>query len=172
MIKYLYDKFPEATSEQLAFPRTKAICASALACIAVRRLGLHKVLLVNSVELNMAITRYVPVLEATTGKEIVHRGWRYDPPKALCDVFESVMGAVLVDSAYNYEKAAAVVEVAMEEVLSALSPSVPRDPVTELAFWIQSSGCSKLTFKCVLLLSISRDNSEVILILGPWKKEL
>jgi endoribonuclease Dicer len=103
-------------------------------------------MLVNRVDLTEAINRYVPLLQATTGEEIVKRGWRYDPPKAISDVFESVMGAVLVDSAFNYERAAAVVEYVMEDVLLALSPSLGRDPISELVVWLASSGCTKVSF--------------------------
>jgi endoribonuclease Dicer len=147
VIKYLYDKFPGATSHQLALPRTKAICAPALASLAVRRLGLHKIMLVNHVELTEEIERYVPLLQATSGEEIIKRGWRYDPPKVLSDVFESVMGAVLVDSGYNYEKAAAIVEYVMQDLLMALSPSVSRDPVSELVEWAAGCGCTGVTFE-------------------------
>lgn len=147
VISYLYNKFPGVTSHHLALPRTKAICSAALASLAVRRLGLHKMMLINCVDLTQEIERYVPLLQATTGEEIIKRGWRYDPPKALSDVFESVVGAVLVDSGYNYEKAAAVVENVMQDVLVALSPSVSRDPVSELMEWAASSGCTAITFR-------------------------
>lgn len=103
-------------------------------------------MLINRVDLSEAINRYVPLLQATTGEEIVKRGWRYDPPKAISDVFESVMGAVLVDSAFNYERAAAVVEHVMEDVLLALSPSLSLDPISELVTWLASSGCTKVSF--------------------------
>jgi endoribonuclease Dicer len=147
VIKYLYDKFPGVTSHQLALPRTKAICAPALASLAVRRLGLHKIMLINCVDLTEEIERYVPLLQATSGEEMIKRGWRYDPPKALSDVFESVMGAVLVDSGYNYERAAVIVEYVMQDVLVALSPSVSRDPVSELMEWAAGSGCTVITFR-------------------------
>lgn len=103
-------------------------------------------MLINRVDLSEAINRYVPLLQATTGEEIVKRGWRYDPPKAISDVFESVMGAVLVDSAFNYERAAAVVEHVMEDVLLVLSPSLSLDPISELVTWLASSGCTKVSF--------------------------
>ena len=146
VIKYLYDKFPGATSHQLALPRTKAICAPALASLAVRRLDLHKVVLINSVDLADEIEKYIPLLQATSGEEIIKRGWRYDPPKALSDVFESVMGAILVDSGYNYERASTVVENVMQDVLVALSPSVSRDPISELMEWAAGLGCTKVTY--------------------------
>ncbi|KAG5723949.1 Dicer-like protein 1 [Termitomyces sp. T112] len=147
VLDYLFKKFPNATSHQLSLPRAKAVCSPSLASLAVRRLNLHRILLVNRMDLMEAIESYVPLLRSTTGKEIVERGWKYDPPKALSDVFESVMGAVLVDSAYNYDKTAAVVENSMEDILSALSPSIALDPVTTLRQWIAEAGCSKLSIE-------------------------
>ncbi|KAJ6500580.1 hypothetical protein C8R45DRAFT_1122609 [Mycena sanguinolenta] len=141
VIDYLYRKFPNADSDELAWPRTRAICAPALAHAAVRYLKLHQLMLVNSVELSLEIQRCVPELQACSGEEIVQRGWRYDPPKALSDVFESVVGAVLVDSNYNYERTAAAVESVMHDVLEALSPVLRRDPITELMEWAGTSGC-------------------------------
>jgi endoribonuclease Dicer len=103
-------------------------------------------MLINCVDLTEEIERYVPLLQATSGEEIIRRGWRYDPPKALSDVFESIMGAVLVDSGYNYERAAAIVEFVMQDVLVALSPSLSRDPVSELMEWGAGLGCTNITF--------------------------
>jgi endoribonuclease Dicer len=110
-------------------------------------LGLHKIILINNVGLSIAINHYVPILEATSGEDIVKGGWRHEPPKALSDIFESVMGAVLIDSAYNYERAASVVEFVMEDVLGALSPSLRKDPVSELLEWIAGRGCRRVMFR-------------------------
>ncbi|KAJ7221704.1 hypothetical protein GGX14DRAFT_670866 [Mycena pura] len=150
VVDYLYRKFPDATSDQLAWPRTRAICASALAAIGVGCLQLHQLMLINNVELSKEIERYVPLLQACSGEEIVQRGWQYDPPKALSDVFESVVGAVLVDSNYNYERTAAVVEFVMQDVLAALTPSLPRDPISELLQFVASTGCESITGKHIL----------------------
>ncbi|KAH9484058.1 Endoribonuclease Dicer-like protein 3a [Psilocybe cubensis] len=143
VIYYLFRKFPDATSHQLALPRTKAICSPSLAYLAVRKLALHKVMLSNSINLTTAIDFYSPLLENLSGKEIVKNGWKYDPPKALSDVFESVIGAVLVDSGYDYEKTASVVEHVMSDVLEALSPAVDKDPVSELLEWTAVSARKK-----------------------------
>lgn len=147
VLDYLYKKFPNATSHQLSLPKAKAVCSPSLAYLAIRRLNLHHILLINSVDLTEAIDSYVPLLQSTTSEEIVEQGWKYDPPKALSDGFESIMGAVLVDSAYNYEKAAAVAEVVMEAILSVLSPSLVWDPVSTLKQLITRAGCSKLTIE-------------------------
>ncbi|KAJ8093606.1 Dicer-like protein 1 [Marasmius tenuissimus] len=141
VIHYLYKKFPDANSHQLALPRTKAICSPALASLAVRRLNVHKLMLVNNTELSVAISQYVPALQLATAEIIVRDGWRYDPPKALSDVFESVVGAVLVDSEYNYERTAVVVEDLMGDLLELLSPSVCRDPVSILHEWVSGNKC-------------------------------
>ncbi|KAH9890583.1 hypothetical protein C8Q73DRAFT_652216 [Cubamyces lactineus] len=143
---YLYKKFPEATSGQLSWARSRTVCAPALAVLAVKRLRLHQYLLINNVELSIAIARYVPILEEISDEEIIHHGWKQDPPKALSDVFESVMGALLVDCEYNYDKAAAIVEIVMEDFLALLHPDMPRDPVSQLMVWVAQSGCRCVRF--------------------------
>ncbi|KAF5370850.1 hypothetical protein D9758_001794 [Tetrapyrgos nigripes] len=148
VVHYLYNKFPTATSAQLALPRTKAVCSAALAYIAVKHLAVQKIMLVNNVDLSMAVEQYVPHFEQASAKSIVERGWRYDPPKALSDVFEGIVGAILIDSGYDYERTACVVEGVMQDLLDVLSPSVPLDPVSTLTRWLQASGCQqRLTFR-------------------------
>lgn len=104
-------------------------------------------MLINSMDLNMAVDRSVLVLDSLSAEEIVKNGWKYDPPKALSDLFESVVGAVLVDSGYDYEKTAAVLEYVMEDVLEVLSPSLAKDPVSELMEWAASTGCTRIEIK-------------------------
>ncbi|KAF5358535.1 hypothetical protein D9756_001949 [Leucocoprinus leucothites] len=139
---YLFNKFPKATSHQLHLPRSKSICSPALASLGIRKLKVHKYLLHNNVDLNHAINLYVPILESTSPDEIVRRGWRYDPPKAISDVFESIVGAVFVDSGYDLDRTGVIVTWLMEDILEALSPSIPKDPVSELLEWLGSVGCS------------------------------
>lgn len=170
VIDYLYRKFPDATSHQLALPRTKAICAPSLANIAVRRLGLQKMMLYNNVDLNNSIDRYIPVLEAVSGAEIVKTGWKFDPPKAISDIFESVIGAVLVDSGYDYEKTASVVEYVMSEVLEALSPTVDKDPVSELLEWMAGCGCRMVSFEWVQSLYYFMSHKRIDLETGKDRK--
>lgn len=159
-MRYLYSKFPEANSGQLSWARSRAVCAPALASVAVNRLGLHKILLVNNVELSMAISKYVPVLQATSSEEIIHSGWKHDPPKAISDVLESVLGALFVDMNYNFEKASSVVEEVLKELLDVLSPDMPRDPVSELMVWSAQAGCRKISFRSVSCLRDPKDASD------------
>ncbi|KAI4523212.1 hypothetical protein K525DRAFT_196949 [Schizophyllum commune Loenen D] len=141
VVDYLYRKFPDANSDQLSLPRARAVCNQALSALSVKHLELHKSVLVNNVELSMAISKHIPILEAAPYPEILTKGWKLDPPKVLSDVFESVVGAVFVDTGYDYEKTAAVVEQAMEGLLVHLSPAMPRDPVSELIIWVAKSTC-------------------------------
>ncbi|KAF7294704.1 hypothetical protein MIND_01007600 [Mycena indigotica] len=141
VMDYMYRTFPDSTPDQLAWPRTRAVAAPAQAMLAIKRLKLDKLLLANNVALSKEIDDWVPRLANCSGEEIIKCGWKYDPPKALSDVFESVIGAVLVDSHYDWDKTSAVVEYCMEEVLPVLGPFVPRDPVTELLEWAAKAGC-------------------------------
>lgn len=144
--EYLYKKFPRATSGQLSWARSRAVCAPALAAMAVQQLQLHKLILINNVELSIAIGRYAPVLEDISMEDLILHGWKHDPPKALSDVFESVIGAVLVDCDYNYDKAATVTELVMGDLLAALRPDLPRDPVSQLMVWVSQAGCRCISF--------------------------
>jgi endoribonuclease Dicer len=127
--------------------RTGAVCAAALASVAVKHLELHKVMLINSVELSLAIGRCVPRLEVTSSKDIVENGWRYDTPKPISDVLESVLGAVLIDSGYDFEKASTVAEFVMQDVLASLSPSSCRNPIVRLLEWTAGLGCREICFR-------------------------
>lgn len=173
VMHYLFKKFPEATSGQLSWARSRAVCAPALASVAVKKLSLHQILLVNNVELSMAISKYVPVLEDTTPEHIVNNGWKHDPPKALSDVLESVMGAILVDSAYDYERASVIAEAVMEDVLDVLSPNLPRDPVSELMISTARAGCRKMSYRKTASNPDSKRNDSIsvvvhdVVIVGP-----
>ncbi|KAL4260943.1 helicase family protein [Pleurotus pulmonarius] len=147
VVSYLYDKFPKATSHQLSFPRTRAICSTALAWVAVNRLQLHKVMLINNVELSMLIAQYVPLLEDCPAEDIVRQGWKYEPPKAISDVFEGLLGAILIDTDWDYEKTAVITENIMEDVLTQLSPTLQLYPGPELTTWVAMSGCRGLEIR-------------------------
>ncbi|PPQ65094.1 hypothetical protein CVT24_003055 [Panaeolus cyanescens] len=139
--EHLFHNFPSATSHQLSHARARAICSPTLAHVAVFKLKLHNLLLVNSVDLSFAIEQYLPILQSLSAQDVLRNGWRYDPPKAISDVFESVMGAVFVDTGYNFEETAQVMQVAMDEVLQHVSPEIALDPMSELTRWVSGSGC-------------------------------
>lgn len=95
----------------------------------------------------MAIGRYVHILKEATNDEITLSGWKQDPPNALSDVLESVLGAVSVDCGYNFEKAFVVAETPLRELLVTLTPDMSKDPVSTLMLWSARSGCRKISFR-------------------------
>ncbi|KAF7971447.1 hypothetical protein HWV62_21012 [Athelia sp. TMB] len=108
---------------------------------------MHKTILINNVGLSSAINRYVPVLEELSFQDIVDKGWKHEPPKAISDVVESIIGAVLVDSGYNYDLTVAVTEIMLEDLLRVLTPSLRKDPISDLMIWTSCSGCRRIAFQ-------------------------
>ncbi|KAA1477124.1 hypothetical protein DENSPDRAFT_571422 [Dentipellis sp. KUC8613] len=144
VMTYLFKKYPSATSHQLSWPRSRAVCAPPLAYVAVKHLGLHKLMMANNSELSIAIDRYAPILEQLSPRDIVLQSWAHDPPKAISDILESLVAAIFVDSAYNFHKTAVIVEGFMSDILDVLSPDMPADPVSELMVWTAKSGCRRI----------------------------
>ena len=147
VMEHLFNRFPEASSGQLTWPRTRAVCAPSLALVGVRELSLSKYLLHNNLELGMAISHYLTIFESATYSDMVFSGWRYDPPKVLSDLAESVFGAIFVDSGYDYELCKALILRIFQPLFSLLSPNLPLDPASELLIWVGRSGCMKTSFR-------------------------
>lgn len=144
---YLFKKYPNATSGQLTWARSRAVCAPALTTVAVKRLSLEKYLLYNNAELGKALSKAVPEHKDLSYEHIVLEGWKYEPPKALSDIMESVCGAILVDSGYDYERTRAVVERVMEPLLEVLQANLPRDPTSELMLSLARRSCQRAKFE-------------------------
>ncbi|VDC03914.1 unnamed protein product [Peniophora sp. CBMAI 1063] len=147
IMDYLYHKFPAAKPGQLSTMRESIVCAPVLAWIAVTKLSLDTLILVNNVELSLAIEKYAVELRGLPVATIVRESWAHDPPKALSDVLESVVGAVLLDSAYNIERVNAIVTELMREVLEEVHPDMLRDPVSRLMVWTAKQGCRRMLFQ-------------------------
>ena len=147
---YLYNKFSTATSAQLSNARQHVVCNSVLAAIAVKKLSLHKYILANNIELSKSVASHAEHLLSCDYEVIVPNKWRFDPPKVLGDVLESLVGAVLVDSGYDYDKCVMVLEGILREVLEILHPDMPGDPVTGFMIWLHKTGCTKAKFQYVL----------------------
>ena len=150
IMRHLYHRFPKATSGDLTTAKGRIVRNAALASVAVKKLELHKVILLNNTCLSAAIWSSAKLLQETSYAEIVINGWKYEPPKALGDVFESVMGAVFVDSGHDFEKFSVIVEMIMEELLDEIEMDLPLDPVSILMIWMSKNGCRRVNFQYVL----------------------
>jgi len=150
-MRHLYRRFPKANSGDLTTAKGRLVRNAALASLAVKKLELHKVILLNNPSLSAAIWSSAKLLREISYSEIVISGWKYEPPKALGDVFESVMGAVFVDSGHDFEKFSVIVEMIMEELLNEIEMDLPLDPVSNLMIWMSKNGCRRVNFQYVLL---------------------
>lgn len=148
---YLYNKFPKANSGQLSWMRARVICNATLAALSVKKLELHKYLFANSVALTKRLSEDAEELKSVTYEDIALNDWKYDPPKVLADLFESIVGAIFVDSGFNFEYTRPIVERLMHEALIVLRPEIPLDPVSSLLQWVAKSGCTKVKFTYVFL---------------------
>jgi endoribonuclease Dicer len=143
---YLYTKYPHATSGQLSHARSRVICNPTLSALSVKKLSLHTHLLANNIALSKAIATHAAHLLSVPFSDIVPHTWRFDPPKVLGDVFESLVGAVFVDCGFEYGKVVGVVEGLMREVLEEVEIGMPQDPVSGFMVWLHKMGCSKAKF--------------------------
>lgn len=147
---YLFEKFPHANSGHLSSLRARAVCGPVLAYVAVRALRLHEFLWADNSELTAAVEKYIPILEATSNRDIVLQSWAHDPPKVISDILESLIAAILIDSGYNLDKTVCIVEAIMQCVLEVLSPDLPPEPVSAFFLWAAKSGCKRILLRCVL----------------------
>jgi endoribonuclease Dicer len=148
---YLFEKFPHANSGQLSSLRARAVCGPVLAFVAVRELKLHEFLWADNSELTAAVEKYIPILQATSSRDIVLQSWAHDPPKIISDIFESLVAAILIDSGYNIDKTVCIVEAVMQCVLETLSLDLPPEPVSAFFLWAAKSGCKRILLRCVLV---------------------
>ncbi|KLO19664.1 hypothetical protein SCHPADRAFT_843134, partial [Schizopora paradoxa] len=146
-VTHIFHAFPTANSGQMSWMRSQLICNVAFATVAVKRFSLQKYLLSNNVALSKAITEETEILEAASYEDVIHNIWKYDPPKVLGDIFESVIGAVFVDSGFDFELTTRIAKLALEDVLPLIHLDMPKDPVSNLYVFVGKAGCQKIRFK-------------------------
>ncbi|RFU77078.1 endoribonuclease dicer [Trichoderma arundinaceum] len=121
VVDYLFRRFPEADPKWLTEHKTAMVSNQFLGCVCVK-LGLHKHILVATSTLLGSIKEYASQLEqaedtarqksqgsgvetALSEAQGVPRNFWVEiqqPPKALADVVEAVVGAMFVDSGYSF----------------------------------------------------------------------
>ena len=57
--------------------------------------------------------------------------WHLDTPRGLSDVIEALLGAVLIDSSYDYEVTREVVQRLRKEPPEYVHPQMADDPIRE-----------------------------------------
>ncbi|PKS09772.1 hypothetical protein jhhlp_004393 [Lomentospora prolificans] len=116
-VDFLFKKFPEADPQWLTEHKMAMVSNQFLGCLCVE-LGLHRHLLSIHATLLSSIRAYVELLERAqkeaiktahaNGKETYDRSFWLNasqPPKCLPDIVEAYVGAMFVDSGYDYTTA-------------------------------------------------------------------
>ncbi|KAF7560238.1 hypothetical protein G7046_g3900 [Stylonectria norvegica] len=113
VVNYLFKRFPSADPQWLTEHKMAMASNQFLGCVCVK-LKLHKHLLLTTSSLIGQISEYVNEFEkaeedarqeaSANGVEMQHDFWLNvaQPPKALPDIVEALIGAMFVDSQYNY----------------------------------------------------------------------
>jgi endoribonuclease Dicer len=112
VVTFLFDRFPDRDPQFLTESKTSIVSNRFLGALCVK-LGFHKHLRHNHSELTSSIRDYVALLEeAHAGAELLAPSqpdrlkdyWItvQDPPKCLSDIVESYIGAMFIDSGFQY----------------------------------------------------------------------
>ncbi|KAH7146308.1 hypothetical protein EDB81DRAFT_794834 [Dactylonectria macrodidyma] len=113
IVDYLFKRYPAADPQWLTEHKMAMASNQFLGCVCVK-LNLHKHLLVTTASLSGQISGYVAELEqaeedaqneaSKEGTAVRCNFWlsASQPPKALPDIVEAFVGAMFVDSQYNY----------------------------------------------------------------------
>lgn len=104
-------------------------------------------MLADSPTLMLAIDEYIESSKDVLYPQLVVETWNFDPPKPMADLLEAVIGAVFVDSNFNLNYVFSLLTTIMADVLSVVSPNMPRDPTTELMIYTARNGCRKVRYQ-------------------------
>lgn len=136
----MYLKFDKMTPGQMTWARSRLVNATTFGKLGVG-LGLHKCMLTHSAALQKAMASFAVEVADISFEEILVSCWKIDAPKAISDVFESIFGAIFVDSSFNLELTFEILNRVMSDILKYISPDMPGDPTSELVRWVASQGC-------------------------------
>ncbi|GMP35537.1 hypothetical protein CsSME_00007933 [Camellia sinensis var. sinensis] len=112
---YLYSVYPKLNPGQLTELRSLSVCNNSFAKIAVD-LSFHEFMLCNSSSLHASMNKYVNFIRTTA----LEKGFVEGPscPKALGDLVESCVGAILLDTGFDLNRVWKIVLSFMDPVMS------------------------------------------------------
>jgi endoribonuclease Dicer len=85
-------------------------------------------------------------METSPEDFFVHAHLR-EPPKALSDALEAIVGAIFIDCGHKLEVVFNALENIYLELLPLLKAEPPLDPVSDLLTWARKEGCGKVLLK-------------------------
>jgi endoribonuclease Dicer len=147
VLQFLFEKYPSVGPGRLTRLRARCVCNPTLASLGTKKLRLHKTIETASLQLMRAMKEAADTFESMSYVEVLDSMWRLDVPKALSDVVEALMGAVLIDSGYDYELTREVGLRLLKEPLNYVHPQLPDDPIHEFLKWVGKFGCGQVRFR-------------------------
>ncbi|XP_020236092.1 dicer-like protein 4 isoform X2 [Cajanus cajan] len=131
---YLFSAYPKLKPGQLTDLRSLSVNNKAFACVAVDR-SFDKFLLCDSNCLSEAIKKYVDYVRRPVSVCGIKEGPKC--PKALGDLVESCVGAILLDSGFNLDKVWKIMTSFLDPIMK-FSSSLQLSPVRDLRELCQS----------------------------------
>ncbi|KAL9326120.1 hypothetical protein ACSQ67_006765 [Phaseolus vulgaris] len=173
---YLFSAYPKLKPGQLTDLRSLSVNNKAFACVAVDR-SFDKYLLCDSNGLSEAIKKYVEYVRRPSTDSSIKEGPKC--PKALGDLVESCVGAILLDSGFNLNKVWKIMTSFLDPIMK-FSSSLQLSPIRDLRELCQAHNLElelpsvslKLTKLFSVEVKVSGDNvSETASATGQNKKE-
>ncbi|XP_012287234.1 endoribonuclease Dicer [Orussus abietinus] len=137
---HIYETFEDLNPGELTDLRSALVNNITFACLAVRH-GLHTALLAYAPLLNDIIDRFVKFQEERNfvindellwillEEEECNMAEHVDVPKVLGDIFESVIGAIYLDTGKDLVKVWEIVYALMNKEIETFSSNVPKQPI-------------------------------------------
>lgn len=150
VIKYLFNKYPEADPGRITDLKDACVNNHVLGIVAIEN-GLHSHIIHYSGILIRAIENTVNEIEKIkeAGQDVGEYWLELTIPKVLSDVVESMLGAVFVDSHFNLEPVQALFEKWLVPLLDKhITPSLIQvHPVNRMITVFQRQGCDKFMLR-------------------------
>ncbi|WJZ98263.1 hypothetical protein VitviT2T_016802 [Vitis vinifera] len=124
---YLYSVYPKLKPGQMTDLRSLSVNNKSFANVAVSR-SLHEFLICDASSLSEAIKKYVDFIRTPTLDKDLHEGPKC--PKALGDLVESCMGAILLDKGFDLNHAWNIMLSILDRIMS--FSDLQLNPIREL----------------------------------------
>ncbi|KAI8454006.1 hypothetical protein BY996DRAFT_2431069 [Phakopsora pachyrhizi] len=162
VIEHVYKRFSNTTAEKLTLARARLVANGSLGFLALRKLGLHELILHQAKEFKVACERCLDDLSkfSTISEyyaDITNVYVTFDPPKILNDALEAVVGAVFVDSGFDLPTVYRTLDLIFEEVLPGLAQTICHDPLSRLLRLRNVNQCTQLDRQNITLSEPSPD---------------
>ncbi|WAQ82840.1 hypothetical protein PtA15_3A204 [Puccinia triticina] len=149
IIQHAYNRYANATAEELTLARAKVVSNGSLGFLAIRKLGLHEIIMHKSETFKQACAEAIEAIKPFTKIEEFFSNLNnlfvvFDPPKILNDVLEAVVGAVFIDSGFDLPTVYRTLDIIFEDVTPGLSRLIARDPLSTMLRLRDRYQCTEL----------------------------